>query len=150
MAVYVDNFYETGAGNFGRMKMSHMIADSTEELLQMVDKIGVQRKWIQYPGKPNEHFDICMGKRVKAIKCGAIPINFREQEIESLRKESNLRQQIIDRQRPILSAQYAELTKLREEVANLKTVMIAAAEEIQTLITQTSTDHRMFTHTTRQ
>lgn len=28
-------------GNFGRMKMSHLMADTTEELLTMVDKIGV-------------------------------------------------------------------------------------------------------------
>jgi len=55
MAVYVDNFYQTGAGNFGRMKMSHMIADSTDELLQMVDNIGVNRKWIQKAGTTHEH-----------------------------------------------------------------------------------------------
>jgi hypothetical protein len=65
--VYVDNFYITGGGNYGRMKMSHMIADTSEELLQMVDRIGVSRKWIQYPGQPNEHFDICISKRTLAI-----------------------------------------------------------------------------------
>jgi hypothetical protein len=78
MAVYVDNFYVTGAGQFGRMKMSHLIADTTEELLEMVDKIGVKRIWIQYPGTANEHFDIAMCKRELAIKNGAIQINFRE------------------------------------------------------------------------
>lgn len=78
MAVYIDNFYETGAGNFGRMKMSHMIADSHEELIEMADKIGVDRKWIQHKGTYREHFDICMSKRRKAIDCGATPINYRE------------------------------------------------------------------------
>ena len=43
MAVYVDNMQ----AQFGRMKMCHMIADSTEELLAMADRIGVARKWIQ-------------------------------------------------------------------------------------------------------
>ena len=76
--VYVDNFYETGAGDFGRMKMSHMIADTTEELLAMVDKIGVDRKWIQYPGTEREHFDIAMSKRLLAIKEGAKAITWRE------------------------------------------------------------------------
>lgn len=76
--VYVDNFYETGAGNFGRMKMSHLMADTTEELLAMVDRIGVNRKWIQYPGTPYEHFDICKSKRDLAIKHGAKAITFRE------------------------------------------------------------------------
>src|SRR5688572_28937888 len=76
--VYVDNFYITGAGNFGRMKMSHMIADTTEELLQMADKIGVARKWIQHAGTTREHFDVCMSARTKAIKLGAQALGFRE------------------------------------------------------------------------
>lgn len=75
--VYVDNFYVTGVTYRG-MKMCHMIADTTDELLEMVDKIGVQRKWIQHPGTPNEHFDICFSKRVKAVKIGAVEINYRE------------------------------------------------------------------------
>ena len=76
--VYVDNFYITGAGNFGRMKMSHMIADTQTELLEMCDKIGVQRKWIQDYGTPREHFDIAMSKRKLAIEFGAKEIGFRE------------------------------------------------------------------------
>lgn len=78
MAVYVDDMHSTGIGNFGRMKMSHMIADTTEELLEMIDKIGVKRKWIQHPGTPNEHFDIAKSKRELAIKNGAIPIRYRK------------------------------------------------------------------------
>jgi hypothetical protein len=64
--------------NFGRMKMCHMVADTTHELLYMVDKIGVQRKWIQYPGTYNEHFDIALGKRKLAIQFGAKEITARE------------------------------------------------------------------------
>lgn len=77
MAVYVDNFYITGV-TFRGMKMCHMIADTREELLEMVDKIGVQRKWIQAIDTPREHFDICFTKRAKAIKNGAKEIGFRE------------------------------------------------------------------------
>lgn len=76
MAVYVDDFYKTGMG-LGRMKMSHMIADTTEELLAMCDKIGVQKKWIQYAGTSREHFDIALGKRKLAIQNGAIEIGMR-------------------------------------------------------------------------
>lgn len=76
--VYVDDMYKTSIGKFGRMKMSHMISDTTEELLEMVDKIGVQRKWIQHEGSLNEHFDIAMGKRELAIKYGAQPITYRQ------------------------------------------------------------------------
>jgi hypothetical protein len=78
MPVYVDNMHETGIGNFGRMKMSHMIADTTDELLAMADAIGVKRKWIQNKGTCGEHFDICLSKRAKAVKLGAKEINFRE------------------------------------------------------------------------
>lgn len=78
MSVYVDNFYVTGAGNYGRMKMSHMIADSREELLEMAGKIGVQAKWIQHIGTSREHFDVCMKARTKAIALGAKAVDFRE------------------------------------------------------------------------
>lgn len=45
MTVYVDNMKTS----YGCMKMCHMAADSNQELLEMVDKIGVSKKWIQYP-----------------------------------------------------------------------------------------------------
>jgi hypothetical protein len=68
MSVYVDDM----RAPFGRMVMCHMTADSTAELLAMVDKIGVRRKWIQKVGTPWEHFDICLGKRALAVRAGAI------------------------------------------------------------------------------
>lgn len=71
MAVYVDNM----RAPFGGMKMCHMIADTTDELLQMVDAIGVQRKWIQNAGTHREHFDICLSKRKLAIANGAIELS---------------------------------------------------------------------------
>lgn len=74
MSVYIDDAMIP----FGRMLMCHMIADSTNELLAMADKIGVQRKWIQLPGTPREHFDVCKQKRELAIKEGAIPISYRD------------------------------------------------------------------------
>lgn len=76
--VYVDDMYKSPIGQFGRMKMSHMVADTTEELLEMADKIGVKRKWIQQPGTPREHFDICRSKRTKAIEFGAKVITWRQ------------------------------------------------------------------------
>ena len=76
--VYVDeSLYQ-----FGRMKMCHMIADTSQELLDMADVIGVQRKWIQAPGTYREHFDICKSKRQTAIENGAIAISGRELAIK--------------------------------------------------------------------
>ena len=77
MAVYVDDF-ETIGMMYRGMKMCHMIADTREELLEMVDKIGVQRKWIQAYGTSREHFDICLTKKKLAIKHGAKEIGMRE------------------------------------------------------------------------
>ena len=74
MAVYVDDMHTTPMGQFGRMKMCHMVADSTEELLAMADKIGVQRKWIQKRGTHHEHFDIATSKRALAVAAGAVEI----------------------------------------------------------------------------
>lgn len=72
--VYIDNFNAP----YGRMKMCHMIADSTEELLETADKIGVQRKWIQDAGTYSEHFDICLKKKVRALDFGAKEISMME------------------------------------------------------------------------
>lgn len=78
MAVFVDNMHTVSLGRFGRMKMSHMIADTTEELLTMADLIGVHRKWLQYSGTYKEHFDIALSKRVLAVRHGAVEITMRE------------------------------------------------------------------------
>lgn len=72
--VYVDDMNAP----FGRMIMCHMIADTTEELLEMADKIGVNRKWIQKAGTIQEHFDVCQTKKQKAIEQGAKLITWRE------------------------------------------------------------------------
>ncbi len=74
MSVYVDN----AAHRFGRMTMCHMMADSIDELLAMADLIGVRRKWLQKPGEPGEHFDICMSKRTLAVLAGAKEVTSRE------------------------------------------------------------------------
>ncbi len=59
------------------MIMSHMAADTLEELHQMADNIGVDRRHFQNkPGKP--HYDICQQMKRKALKLGAKEVNDRE------------------------------------------------------------------------
>ncbi len=72
MSVYVDDYFAP----FGRMKMCHMVADTHSELVGMAWRIGVDTKFIQHPWTSQEHFDICLSKRNKAIALGAIPITF--------------------------------------------------------------------------
>lgn len=74
MTVYVDDMKAC----FGRMVMCHMMADTTDELLSMADKIGVRRKWIQKAGTDHEHFDICTSKRAIAVKLGAHEVTMRD------------------------------------------------------------------------
>lgn len=85
MTVYVDDMFAP----YGRMKMCHLFADSTAELLEFVDKIGVQRKWIQKQGTYREHFDICSSKRDKALSMGAVSIAYPQgvKELIDKRKE---------------------------------------------------------------
>lgn len=72
--VYIDNFN----AKFRRMIMCHMIADTTKELIEMAEAVGVRRKWIQYPGTYNEHFDVCLSMKKKALQLGAMEIHWRQ------------------------------------------------------------------------
>lgn len=71
--VYVDNM----RAPFGRMIMCHMIADTTEELDAMADKIGVSHGYRQQSGTHREHYDIALSKRRLAILNGAQEIDKR-------------------------------------------------------------------------
>ena len=77
MPCYVDEAIHP----FGRMLMCHLWADTEAELLAMVDRIKVDRKWIQGHATLSHgyhrraswvHFDIAKGKRALAIRAGAI------------------------------------------------------------------------------
>jgi len=83
MTVYVDDMYTTPMGEFktdsGRVyKMSHMIADTDEELHAMAARIGMARKHHQAPPKHDSHYDIAMSKRALAIAAGAVKITLRQ------------------------------------------------------------------------
>lgn len=82
MSVYVDDMRAA----FGRMIMCHMLADTTEELLAMARRIGVQGKWIQNAGTSREHFDIALGKKALAIGAGAIEITWKQAGAMELRR----------------------------------------------------------------
>ena len=69
--VYVDNY----RAPYGRMVMCHMLADTDEELHAMAAKIGVARRWHQYPGTIKSHYDICLSKRALALQHGAMLID---------------------------------------------------------------------------
>jgi hypothetical protein len=69
MAVYVDK----AQNRFGRMRMSHLVADSIEELHAMADRIGLRRAWFQPKSHP--HYDVSRQKRALALRHGAIEVD---------------------------------------------------------------------------
>jgi len=91
MTVYVDDMHLHPMGQLGRMKMCHMIADSTAELLAMADQIGLDRRWLQKPGTSQEHFDISMSKRRIAVERGAVEITMRQLAKMTIDKRGNLK-----------------------------------------------------------
>lgn len=70
--IYVDDHYKYASGRYGRLKMSHLIADTDEELERMARKLKLKKEW-----KHNEHYDIALSKRKLAIAHGARPISLR-------------------------------------------------------------------------
>ncbi|WP_204162081.1 DUF4031 domain-containing protein [Rathayibacter sp. VKM Ac-2803] len=117
MSVYVDNFMipadvPNGARTV-RGVWCHMTADTTEELLAMARKIGLKETWIQKPGTWQEHFDVTLPKRKKAIAAGAIEVSMLEHVRTFLNPDAwNARQQAAEAEarRAALVAQHlAEL-----------------------------------------
>lgn len=71
MTVYVDDMYRHPTGRYGRMKMSHMIADTQAELHAMAARIGVARRWYQ-----GDHYDIALSRRRLAVAAGAVEVTW--------------------------------------------------------------------------
>ena len=69
MSVYVDE----AIWPFGCFVMCHMLADTPEELVEMADRIGMDRRYFQPRSSP--HFDITTELRALAIELGAIEID---------------------------------------------------------------------------
>jgi len=86
MTVYIDDMYKYPIGRFGRMKMSHLMADTEQELHDMANRIGIARKWCQHEGlgQGHVHYDIAMSKRKLAISYGAVPITLREMSAKAM------------------------------------------------------------------
>lgn len=90
MSVYVDDMkagYQPAHRPGRKYVMSHMVADSIQELHEMADQIGVARKWFQ-----GDHYDICQSKRLIAVQRGAIEVTMRQ--IVEVRRKFRLHRQI--------------------------------------------------------
>lgn len=71
MSIYVDN----ARLPFRGYVMSHMTADTLDELHAMADQIGMKRQWFQTPPKASHpHYDIPEHLRTKALALGALEV----------------------------------------------------------------------------
>lgn len=77
MTVYVDDARIPYQRGHMRMRMSHMVADTADELHAMADRIGVKRKYFQAHAS-HPHYDICEAKRRAAVEAGAEQVTQRE------------------------------------------------------------------------
>jgi hypothetical protein len=58
-------------------KWCHLFADTHEELMAVAEKAGLNPKWIQDAGTPDEHFDVTGKKILAVVKAGAQPVSWR-------------------------------------------------------------------------
>jgi hypothetical protein len=81
MTVYVDDMALRADVSSGhrtlRGRWSHLMADSTEELLEFAWRLDLRPGWIQRPGAPTEHCDVTASKRTAALRLGAVAIRYR-------------------------------------------------------------------------
>ena len=63
---------------FRRMKMNHLVADTSQELAAAAAALNLPPGSIQHPNTPKEHLDVCESKRTLALAMGAKPIDGRE------------------------------------------------------------------------
>lgn len=75
--VYVDNALIPFKRGFRTYLMCHMVADSLEELHDMADRIGVNRRHFQSHTRYC-HYDICKTKQTKATELGAVVLSRKE------------------------------------------------------------------------
>lgn len=124
MAVYVDNAMLP----LGRMIMCHMIADTHEELMEMARRIGVEHRHLQKAGTHQEHFDVCLRMRARAVWFGATEITQKELGAKLLERKA---QQPARAQGALLSVLFAALLLglVPQQVAGL--ALERGAERVQ-------------------
>lgn len=82
MTVYVDDADWRWRGQL----WCHLASLDLDELHQMAQRIGLQRKWFQSPPQAKwPHYDTIARRRAEAIKLGAVPIS--NQDMVRLRRK---------------------------------------------------------------
>lgn len=88
MTVYVDNFRVPWRG----MLMSHMMADDLDELHEFAGRLGLKRAWFQDKSIP--HYDVSEGKRLQAVRMGAVEEEWFTDNARAFRREQRRRARV--------------------------------------------------------
>lgn len=80
MSVYVDDY----RARYGRLVLSHMMADTDAELEGMARALGLDPSW-----KHGDHYDVCQSKKRRAIELGAVAVTAREIVRVRMRRRAN-------------------------------------------------------------
>lgn len=75
--IYVDDSNEP----YDKIITCAMVADTSDELMNVARRIGVPSFWIDNANTPFEHFDISLDQKRKAICEGAIEISQKDMAI---------------------------------------------------------------------
>jgi hypothetical protein len=79
MAVYVDpNFEWPKSRKWPYGSVSHMYADTPNELHAFAERLGLKRRWCSdhtQPGSALLHYDLSPGKREEAVRLGAVEVD---------------------------------------------------------------------------
>ena len=70
------------------MLISHLLADTSQELKQAEQLLGLPANSIQHAGTPKEHLDISERKRTIAVNMGAIKVSSKDL-VRLIRKKRN-------------------------------------------------------------
>lgn len=80
MPVYVDDMrMQADVPNGPRVvsgRWSHLMADTDDELHEFAARLGMCRGWVQYPGTWKSHYDLTDSMRQRALRMGALPIQY--------------------------------------------------------------------------
>jgi hypothetical protein len=73
VTVYVDN----ARIPYRNMRMSHLFADTEEELHEFAERLGLKREWFQpRAGRKSHHYDVSDSKREQAFALGAVALDY--------------------------------------------------------------------------
>ncbi|MEL6341550.1 MAG: DUF4031 domain-containing protein [Myxococcota bacterium] len=86
MSAWMEPPRHQGAQLYGRpAKSCHLMADSTEELLQLAQALGLKASWIQHCGTPKEHFDLISSTKIAQAQRLGVQVVSRRELVQRLR-----------------------------------------------------------------